>query len=83
MVVNLKHVNRYLTVQKFKYEDLRAAMLLFKPGERMFSFDLKSGYHHVDIIESHQTYLGFEWGFTVLCVHCVAFWLVHSTICFR
>ena len=31
LVVNLKHVNRYLTVQKFKYEDLRAAMLLFKP----------------------------------------------------
>ena len=71
LVVNLRHVNRYLTVQKFKYEDLRVAMLLFKPGEWMFSFDLKSGYHHVDIIESHQTFLGFEWGsqfyvFTVL-----------------
>ena len=71
LVVNLRHVNRYLMVQKFKYEDLRVAMLMFKPGEWMFSFDLKSGYHHVDIIESHQTFLGFEWGsqfyvFTVL-----------------
>ena len=46
-------------------------MLLFKPGEWMFSFDLKSGYHHVDIVLHHQKYLGFEWGgkyfvFTVL-----------------
>ena len=46
-------------------------MLLFKPGEWMFSFDLKSGYHQVDIVLHHQKYLGFEWGgkyfvFTVL-----------------
>ena len=31
LVVNLRHVNRYLMVQKFKNEDLRVAMLLFKP----------------------------------------------------
>ena len=24
-------------------------------------FDLKSGYHHLDIFEAHQTYLGFTW----------------------
>ena len=28
----------------------------------MFTFDLKSGYHHVDIHEDSQTYLGFTWG---------------------
>ena len=27
----------------------------------MFSFDLKSGYHHVDIAQEHQTFLGFSW----------------------
>ena len=27
----------------------------------MFSFDLKSGYHHVEISEGHQTYLAFAW----------------------
>ena len=27
----------------------------------MFYFDLKSGYHHVEIFEGHQTYLGFSW----------------------
>ena len=27
----------------------------------MFSFDLKSGYHHVEISQDHQTFLGFCW----------------------
>ena len=71
LVVNLRHVNRFLLKQSCKYEDMRLAMLLFKPGEWMFSFDLKSGYHHIDIVPHHQKYLGFEWGgkyfvFTVL-----------------
>jgi len=30
----------------------------------MISFDLKSGYHHIDICSDHQTFLGFEWKFS-------------------
>ena len=62
LVVNLRHVNRSLWNQKFKYEDLCVAMMMFKQGEWMFSFDLKSGYHHVDVAKCHRKYLGFEWG---------------------
>ena len=29
----------------------------------MFSFDLKSGYHHNEIFQPHQTFLGFSWNF--------------------
>ena len=61
LVINLRHVNRHLWKQKFKYEDLRVAMLLLERGDYMFSFDLKSGYHHVDIAEVHHKYLGFAW----------------------
>ena len=61
LVVNLRHLNKFLLKQKFKYEDLRIAMLLFERGDYLFSFDLKSGYHHVDIAEIHQKYLGFAW----------------------
>ena len=28
----------------------------------MFVFDLKAGYHHVDIFQAHWEYLGFSWG---------------------
>ena len=27
----------------------------------LFKFDLKSGYRHIDINETFQTYLGFSW----------------------
>ena len=30
----------------------------------MFSFDLKSGYHHVDIFPDHRQYLSFSWTFS-------------------
>ena len=71
LVVNLRHLNKFLLKQKFKYEDIRIAMLLFEKGDFLFSFDLKSGYHHVDIAPVHQKYLGFSWAgshylFTVL-----------------
>ena len=46
----------------FKYEDLRVAALMFEKHEYLFKFDLKSGYHHFDIQEEHQKYLGFQWG---------------------
>ena len=36
-------------------------MLLFEKGDYLFSFDLKSGYHHVDIAEAQCKYLGFAW----------------------
>ena len=36
-------------------------MLLFERGDYFFSFDLKSGYHHVDIAPPHCKYLGFAW----------------------
>ena len=48
LVVNLRHLNRFLWKQKFKYEDLRVAMMLLEKGDFLFSFDLKSGYHHID-----------------------------------
>ena len=59
--MNLRHVNRSLWKLKFTYEDLRVVMMLFEPGEWMFSFDLKSGYHHIDVAQKHRKYLGGSW----------------------
>ena len=59
LVIDLRHLNQYLLKDSFKYEDLRTAMLLFQKEDYLFSFDLKSGYHHVDIHRQHQKYLGF------------------------
>ena len=45
--------------QKFKYEGLNLVPQMFDKGEH-FTFDLKSGYHHVDIHIVFWTYLGFH-----------------------
>ena len=36
---------------------------MFRKNGYMSSFDLKSGYHHVEIFQPHQTFLGFSWEF--------------------
>ena len=61
LVIDLRHLNKYLFKSSFKYEDLRTAMLLFQKEDYLISFDLKSGYHHVDIHRQHWKYLGFAW----------------------
>ena len=62
LVVNLRYLNQFLLKEKFKYEDLRVAMFMFQPDDYMFTFDLKSGYHHIDIHKEHWKYLDFAWG---------------------
>ena len=32
---------------------------MFQKGDQMFTFDLKSAYHHIMIDETHTEYLGF------------------------
>ena len=62
LVLNLRYLNQFLHVSHFKYEDLRVAALMFEKHDYLFKFDLKSGYHHIDIQVEHQKYLGFQWG---------------------
>ena len=61
LVLDLRYVNRYLWKCKFKYEDLRTVLSMFNRGDYVITFDLKSGYHHVDVNEEQWKYLGFCW----------------------
>ena len=44
------------------------AMMMFKQGEWMLSFDLKSGYHHVDV-KCHRSMWVLEAITRLLCCH--------------
>ena len=48
-------LNQFILLAKFKYEGL----IIISP--KVITFDLKSGYHHVDIHEDCWPYLGFSW----------------------
>ena len=63
LVLDLRHVNECLVIDKIKFEDWKVALQYAELDNFMFSFDLKSGYHHVDIHEDYQKYLGFCWNF--------------------
>ena len=64
LILDLRHVNQSIWKQKFKCEDWRFLLSYVNKGDFLFSFDLKSGYHHFDIFPDHQTFLGFSWLFS-------------------
>ena len=63
LILDLRFVNQFILKQKVKFEDYKTALDLFQYGGYACSFDLKCGYHHVDIFPSHQRFLGFSWTF--------------------
>ena len=47
----------------------------------MYKFDLKSGYHHIDICQPDQQFLGFQWALggaknRYFCVSVLLFYLL-------
>ena len=63
LVLDLRHVNEHVLVDKIKFDDWGLAMQYLDISSYMFSFDFKSGYHHVDIHDDYKKYLGFAWLF--------------------
>ena len=61
LILDLRFINKHLWKQSIKFEDLKVALNYLEKGHFMFSFDIKSGYHHELIFPSHQFFLGFSW----------------------
>ena len=59
LVINVRYLNQYLRRDAFKYEDLRTLLSILRPKDFLFKFNLKSGYHHVEVFQHHWSYLGF------------------------
>ena len=62
LILDLSHLNNYVVKTSVKYEDLKTVIQLLK-SDYVFSFDIKSGYHHIGIFEEHRKYLSFCWQF--------------------
>ncbi|VDI40303.1 Hypothetical predicted protein [Mytilus galloprovincialis] len=61
LILDLRLVNEHVWKSKIKFEDWRVALQYFDRNNYTFKFDLRSGYHHLDIEQSCHTYLGFSW----------------------
>lgn len=66
LILDLRHVNLFVFKEKHTMEGIQQLwpyILACKNDPWMITFDLKSGYHHIDICDEHQKYLGFAWKF--------------------
>ena len=61
LVLDLRIPNQYIQISKFKYDDLKLIAQVLDRDQYYVKYDLKSGYHHIDIFPPHQKYLGFAW----------------------
>ena len=61
LIFDGRYINSFLKIPSFKYEDLGTCYQYLHPNDFMLTYDLSSGYHHMDMAEAFFTYLGFEW----------------------
>ena len=63
LVLDLRHINQHIVIDHVKYEDWKLALQLLRKDFFVYAFDLKSGYHHIDVHRDFHKFLGFSWKF--------------------
>ena len=54
LVLDLRHVNTFVDKQKVKFQGVKEAMVYTNYSKYAIQFDLKSGYHHLEIHPEHH-----------------------------
>ena len=75
LIWNGRYVNSFLRPRKFRYESLQWVRDLAFRGDRAWSFDLTSGYYHVELAKWCHTYVAFEWEGRYYCFAVLPFGL--------
>ena len=61
LILDLRYVNQHLAQEYVRYDDWRVFENYVYPNSWLFKFDLKSGYHHIDLHAEVQEFFGFSW----------------------
>ena len=63
LILDLRFPNQFVRKSKIKFKDAKTMLYSFIDCSQnwLFSFDIKSGYHHIDIFPPDQEFLGFSW----------------------
>ena len=63
LILDLPYPNSCILKSKITFEGAQAMLTLLSDCTQnwLFSFDIKSGYHHIDIFPDDQQFLGFSW----------------------
>ena len=61
LILDLRYVNDHVLKQRIKFDDWRVMEHFLTRDGFMFSFDIKQGYHHIEMDSDSVEYLGFAW----------------------
>ena len=78
LVLDLRHVNSFIKQNKFRCENLTTLSGILSEGDYFTTFDLSSGYHHIEIHPEHQKFLSFESSFEDGSTKYFQFCVLHS-----
>ena len=59
LILDLRYVNKNAYKNKTKFDDWKIMEEDLGKEAFLFKFDIKQGYHHININENHQNFLGF------------------------
>ena len=82
LILDLRYVNKCLARFRFRCDGLDCFAEMYRQGDWLVQFDLKSAYHHIDIWPSDTQYLGFEWTGEVYLFKSLPFGLSTAPYCF-
>ena len=82
LILDLSRLNKYVKYDRIKLEDWKMALDYFEQGCFCIKFDLKSGYHHIDIAKNFQKFLGFQWNNKYYCYTVLPFGLSSAPFIF-
>ena len=83
LILDLSRLNTFVKKkEKIKFEDWKVALNYFEKDSFAVKFDLKSGYHHIDISTKFQTFLGLLWNTTFYCYTVLPFGLTSAPFIF-
>lgn len=61
LILDLRHINKYLRLTTFKYDNVKEASVCAVNKRYAFKFDFRHGYHHLDMEVAFLNNLGFSW----------------------
>ena len=82
LILDLRYMNKHVFKGKIKFDNWKIIQDFLEPIDLLFKFDISQGYHHIDIDEQHQKYLGFLWkikGQTMYFISSATLWSHFST----
>lgn len=82
LILNLKNLNRFLSIEHFKMEDRRTAAKLVSPGCFMGKLDLKEAYFLIPVCPTDRKYLRFKFNDILYQFTCLPFGLCSAPYIF-